>query len=233
MLETLHFELNAVSLIQSFLTGRTQRVVLSTSKSDWINLYQGVPQGTVLGPLLFNFYVNSMQNIMPERSNLAQYADDTFVFVVANSINTRITKREKFLEKLIDYFVSHRQHKCPKNRFIVFCKPSKNASIKNVELQFHSHSIKQKECVKFLGVQLDQNLNYQNEVKNILRKMACGIKTIYCVRDFLSTKTRLTTVTNCPCHQPLTILFYTLEWQFSKPHFDPGKTTKLGNQRML
>ena len=54
----------------------------------------------------------------------------------------------------------------------------------------HSHSIKQKECVKYLVVQLDENLNYQNEVKNILRKMACGIKTIYCVRDFLPTKTR-------------------------------------------
>ena len=40
-------------------------------------------------------------------------------------------------------------------------------------------------------MQWDQNLNYQNEVKNILQKMACGIKTIYCVRDFVSTKTRL------------------------------------------
>ena len=48
-----------------------------------------------------------------------------------------------------------------------------------------------KDSVKHLGVQLDQNLNYQNELKNLLRKMACGIKTIYCVRDFLPTKTRL------------------------------------------
>ena len=191
-LEILHFYPNAISLIQSFLTGRTQRVVLSTSKSDWINLYQGVPQGTVLGPLLFNLYVNSMQNIMPESSNLVQYADDTFVFVAANCINTGITNLERILEKIIDYFVSHRLNiNADKTEFIVFCKPSKNASIKNVELQVQNHLFKQKECVKYLGVQLDQNLNYQNEVKNILRKMACGIKTIYCVRDFLPTKTRL------------------------------------------
>ena len=100
------------------------------------------------------------------------------------------------------------------------------------ELQVHSHSIKQKECVNYLGVQLDQNLNYQNKVKNFLRKMACGIKTIYCVRDFFTNKNQ-TTVTKCPCHQLLTLLFYTLEWHFSKPHFVPGKTTKLGNQNML
>ena len=107
-LETLHSDPNAVSLIQSFLTGRTQRVVLSTAKPDWIYLYQGVPQGTVLGPLLFNLYVKSMQNIIPESSTLVQFADDTFVFVAANCINTGTTNLVGMLEKLNDYFVSHR-----------------------------------------------------------------------------------------------------------------------------
>ena len=50
--------------------------------------------------------------------------------------------------------------------------------------------IKQKESVNYIGVYLDRNLNYQAEVKNILRKMACSIKTIYYVRDFLPEKTR-------------------------------------------
>ena len=143
--EILLKKLEKLSLIQSFLTGRTQRVVLSTSKSDWIILYKGVPQGTVLGPLLFNLYINSMQNIMPESSNLVQYADDTFVFVAANCIKTGITNFERFLKKLIEYFVSRRLNiNAEKTEFIVFCKPSKNESIKNVELQVHSHSIKQK-----------------------------------------------------------------------------------------
>ena len=45
--------------------------------------------------------------------------------------------------------------------------------------------------------------------------MACRIKTIYCVRDFFTNENE-TTVTKCPCHQPLTLLFYTLEWHFSR-----------------
>ena len=96
------------------------------------------------------------------------------------------------LENVIGYFVSHRLNiNAEKTEFIVFCKPSKSASIENVELQVQRRSIKQKECVKYLGVQLDQNLNYQNEVKIILRKLACGIKRNYTVRYFLPTKTRL------------------------------------------
>ena len=99
----------------------------------------------------------------------------------------------KDFAKLIDYFLSHRlnMNAEKKTEFIVFCKPSKNTSIEKINLQVHSHSLKHKECVIYLGVHLDQNLNYQNDMKHILRKMACGIKTIYSVRDsiFLPTKT--------------------------------------------
>ena len=51
--------------------------------------------------------------------------------------------------------------------------------------------IKQKESVQYLGVYLDRNLDYQAEVKNILRKMACSNKTIYYIRALLPKKSRI------------------------------------------
>ena len=63
--------------------------------------------------------------------------------------------------------------------------------MKNDTLKIEEDLIKQKESVKYLGVSLDRNLNYQGQVMNILRKMACSIKTIYYVRDFLPEKIRL------------------------------------------
>ena len=65
-------------MIRSFLTCLIQKNCLETVCSDWINLYQGVPQGTNLGPLLFNIYVNSMHLHITEPVKIVQYADDTF-----------------------------------------------------------------------------------------------------------------------------------------------------------
>ena len=123
-------------------------------------VYQGIPQGTVLGQLRFNLFVNSMQHHMPGNSNLVQYADDTSVFVAANCIITGITNLERILEKLNNYFASHQLNiNAEKTEFIILCKPSINTSMKNAQIQVHSHSIKQKVFLKYLDVQLDQNLN--------------------------------------------------------------------------
>ena len=93
-MKELHFDKKAVPLIESFLIGRTQRVVLPTSTSDWINLYQGVLQGTVLSPLLLIRFVN-MKNSIQSPLYLVQYADDIFLFVAAKDIATGVDYLQK------------------------------------------------------------------------------------------------------------------------------------------
>ena len=89
-----------MSLIESILIRRTQRVVLSTSTSNWINLYPVVPQGTVLGALLFNIHVNNMKNSIQSPLYLVQYADDTFLFVAAKDIATGVDYLQKRITEL-------------------------------------------------------------------------------------------------------------------------------------
>ena len=77
---SLGFSNGANALIASFLNKRIQRVNVNGIFSDWIEIKRGVPQGTVLGPLLFNLYVNDIQERLYEGCTLVQYADDCMVF---------------------------------------------------------------------------------------------------------------------------------------------------------
>ena len=63
-LNCLGFDGTSTQLIRSYLKDRTQKVVFSGNESDWILLNRGVPQGTVLGPILFNIYVNDLHTVI-------------------------------------------------------------------------------------------------------------------------------------------------------------------------
>ena len=191
-LENLGFDQIAVSSIGSYLSNRTQKVVIQNTSSDWIDLYQGVPQGTILGPLLFNLYVNSMQSAIQEPCELVQYADDTFLFVSNECLNAAVSQLETNAINLVDYFERHPSNlNESKTEFIVFCKISENNSTKNLTFRVRKHMTKHSLFVKYLGIYLDQNLTYEYEVKNILKEMACGIKTLYSVKSFVPDETCL------------------------------------------
>ena len=103
-----NFGNHAVSLIESYLKNRNQKVMLTTCKSDWIQLYQGVPQGTVLGPLLFNIYIRSMRKSVSNNCQLVQYADDTMIFSAHLDQNQGIQILEENIRKLVHFFESHK-----------------------------------------------------------------------------------------------------------------------------
>ena len=127
-----HFDCTAIAIIKSYLTNRTQNVILQNTSSDWISLYQGVPQGTVLGPLKFNIYVNSMQNTIDKICKIAQYADDLFIFVADKFVNTAKQRLENIIPKVVEYFESQRLNlNGDKTEIIVFCKNSQNKLTKN------------------------------------------------------------------------------------------------------
>ena len=83
-----------LSWLKSFLLGRFQRVVLNGSVSQWTGVTGGVPQGSVLGPLLFVLYINDIAETI--QSELGVFADDTNIFSIIRSI-CDVTKLQRDL----------------------------------------------------------------------------------------------------------------------------------------
>ena len=132
-----------------------------------------------------------MQHEVQNDCNLLQYADDTMVFKSDSNIHKAIASLEQNVKKLLFFFESHRLTiNGGKTEFIIFCRKTKNDWMNELKLKVHNQVISAISKVKYLGVYLNQNLNYQIEIKNILRKMALGIKSLYSVRHIFPQKTR-------------------------------------------
>ena len=71
---------NLLNLFQNYLCNRKQRVVQNGSYSDYSSIESGVPEGSVLGPLLFHFYINDLKK--NKKSNVKFFADDTMLFSI-------------------------------------------------------------------------------------------------------------------------------------------------------
>ena len=77
---------NLLEILTGFLKDRKQRVVLNGQNSLWANIKAGVPQGSILGPLLFLIYVNDLPD--NQSTNVKLFADDTSLFSVVHDITT-------------------------------------------------------------------------------------------------------------------------------------------------
>ena len=155
----LGFSIPSQNLVKSYLSNRTQRVIINNVKSGWIEVAQGVPQGTVLGPLLYD-----LSNFLS--CETIQYADDTVLLNSHDEVLRCENELEKAIEKCIQFFNLHHLKINPdKTEFIIF--GSSNPQDETT-LKVGDKLISSKEEIKYLGVYIDKDHKYQKQVKNLL-----------------------------------------------------------------
>ena len=186
-LNLIGFNDDALELIFSFLSHRSQQVVINNTVSYITETYQGVPQGTLLGPLLFNIYKNDITKYISEECRIIQYADDCLIYSANPKPDIAFENLRICLEKLENYFRSNQLTlNASKTEFIRFSTPK--ITVSNSQLIVAGSNVKLKNEVKYLGIIIDNKLSFEYQVKSVLKKMALGIRAIQTIRNNLPKK---------------------------------------------
>ena len=102
-LHALNFDMNALNLIFDYRTGRKQRVKINSIFSSCLDIFQGVSQGLILGPLLFNLFLCDLF-LFVEEADIMSYADDNSPYVCSKNVDVTLEKLEEVGKVLFEWF---------------------------------------------------------------------------------------------------------------------------------
>ena len=175
------FDLKSVTLVHSYLTGRKQRVKIDHIYSSWKEILFGIPQGSILGPLLFNIFACDLFDFMNDNVNIGSYADDTTPYISGRNIKEIIETLENTSITMFSWFQFNGMKANPDKCHLLLSRDEKcNASIGN-------HLIENSKQQKLLGVLLDKNPKFEKHVNNLCTKASQKLSALGRVSSFMST----------------------------------------------
>ena len=181
---------NALKLIKSYFSNRTQRVQIDNVLSDFANIICGVPQGSVLGPLKFCLYLLPLSAILRYHNiGYHVYADDTQLYVSFKCKQPleAISKLNSCLADIRRWMITNKlKINDSKTEFIVFRSPQLKCDLSGLSVNVGESMITQSSKVRDLGVIFDQFLNFDDHITAICRSTHFHIRNIGKIRNLLS-----------------------------------------------
>ena len=156
---------NIMNWITDFLNNRTQRVVVRGTFSEPIAVKSGVPQGTVLGPLLFLAYINDLPESV--KSKIALFADDAYLYKSIKSMED-IADLQSDLDQLVVWEKLWSMEFHPDKCFLLRVTNKRKCLEGNYTI--HNQVLKQVDKAKYLGVTLSKDLSWKHHVNVITSK---------------------------------------------------------------
>ena len=178
------FSYEALTLINDYLTNRQQRLKVNGSFSSWKDLTRGVPQGSVLGPLLFNIYINDLL-LFIQNLDICNYADGTAIYSCDKSLDNITHKLENdcnvALKWFADNFMKLNAEKCHLLVLGQRCDDSVTVKIGNTDVVNCSEE-------KLLGVHIDSKLSFDHHVSKLCQKASNKLYAVARISPFMDQK---------------------------------------------
>ena len=172
-------------LLMSYLFERKQRVKMGNARSSWSEITKGVPQGSILGPLLFNVFIN---DIFYTIENVYNYADDNVLSCSGDSLQEVATSFESSTLTALKWF----------GNILMKANPSKfqaiafglKAKVDDICFNINKNKVEATKCVKQLGVYIDENLIYDEQIFHMCVKAARQLNSLQRIAKYLSQRTK-------------------------------------------
>ena len=174
-------------LIMNYLKNRKQTVKLGNSRSEWLDLKTGVPQGSILGPLLFNIFINDFLFDLNRICDVYNYADDNSLafshhdpLVIKQTLETASKQAIKWFD---ENFM-----KANPSKFQVICLSRDNISL---DITLGDEHVKSENIVKLLGINIDNKLNFHHHTSLVCKKAARQLNALQRLSKYLDFKSKL------------------------------------------
>ena len=171
-LKTYGVEGNLLLLLKNYLKNRKQRLVLNGQTSEWRKINSGVPQGSVLGPLLFLIYINDLPDGITSICEI--FAGDTSHFSKVQDINRSANELNCDLEKVSNWAYQWKMQFNPdpnkQANEVIFSRKSNSNSFPYPPVKFNENNITKCSYQKHLGIVLDLKLNCNTHIDQKIKK---------------------------------------------------------------
>ena len=187
----------ALSLLESYIEYREQCVAINESLSEPKTLQYGVPQGSVLGPVLFTVYTGTLSFLMDAHGvSYHFYADDTQLYIKIDNIDEAKHKLSLLLSDM-KIWMARRKLKLNdgKTEIIIIKGNLRNIPLENFGvINFGGTQLVPREFAKNLGVVLDSSLSFRPHIDSVVKTCNFHIRNLYMIKSFVNKKNLITLV---------------------------------------
>lgn len=190
-LDILKLNSDFVSLISSFLTDRNQCVAINSQTSKLIPTKYGVPQGSVLGPLLFSIYVNDLPCFLNDKCEM--FADDTTLHSCDSDPNVLNKKLQDNIEKVVDWTeLNHMALNSQKTKCMYVSARQKRQKMQSCfrPLYIGQNVVEEVNSHKILGVVIDRDLSWYEHTSSLVKRLSVKLFQLSKIKHFLDVHSR-------------------------------------------
>lgn len=194
MLHYYGFGADAEALMSSYLEGRQQKVILNNADCQPLQISSGVPQGSILGPLLFIIYTSNLKNCL-RHCKVHFYADDTQIYFSFGFSD--LNNASRIINTNLDLLVKASENICltinPSKSMAMLFGPKtlRSKSLANLTIKIGNEIIKFSENARNLGLYIDSNLRFTNYVNLMIKRAYSNLKLIYGNSSLLNDKIKI------------------------------------------